>query len=252
MLSCYFTMVLLYLIIEMNTYLYLFLIGFIGKIYDDLQELYLVKHPRLLETIKTFWTIMIFYFMFTLATNAYDILFMLFVWTFLPLVDWYAFTDDPYLFSLTVSISLVGIGILFATPFTFHWTYFAVAFVFYILCSPITEFFCFELNGPIYDILSSLGILPPGADGHIFATLNEKELEVSPTKLTTRIISVTFLTCMILFVNYLRSFVPDTELYQVYTSVMYLSLVNVGYFVLSILNQINVLYFQSKKTDAVL
>ena len=224
----------------MNTYVYVFMLGFIGKLYDDLTELYLVKSPRILELIKTIWTLLIFYFMINIASNGYDIGWMLFVWTFLPLIDWYAFTDDPYLFSLVLYISVVGIALISYNKYTI--TYLPLIFILYIICSPLTELPCFELNGFFHYILKWFNILPE-KESYIPFDKKANTLEVSHDKLITRIISVIFLTCMILLMIYLKTLTTDTDLINGYTSVMYLSLCNNGYFILSIINQINVLYF---------
>jgi len=224
----------------MEKYAYVFIIGIIGKLYDDLTELYLVKNPRILETIKTVWSLIIFYFMSKLASNAYDITWMLFVWTFLPLIDWYAFTDDPYFFSLVLSISVVGTALIFYNKYTI--TYLPLIFILYIICSPITELPCFELNGFFHYILKLLNILPE-KESYIPFDKKTNTLEVSHDKLITRIISVLFLTCMILLMIYLKTWTTDTDLINGFTSVMYLALCNNGYFILSIINQINVLYF---------
>ena len=216
-------------------------LGAIGKIYDDFIELYMIKNDRLIETIKTFWTILIFYFIFNVASNGYDILFILFVWTFLPLVDWNAYTEDPYFFSLTVFITLFGIITIIIKKFTFNYLYVAIAFFLYCICSPITEIFMFELNGIIPYILSCLNIV--NHDSIKLADISNKDLEVSHKKLTTRIISMLFLSSMIILMFFLRKLTNNSELDNVYKSVIYLSIINISYFIVSVINQINVLYF---------
>ena len=108
---------------EINKYIYCFFIGVIGKIYDDLIDLYLIKNERLLECIKTLWTILIFFFIFFLSSNGYDILFILFGWTFLPLVDWSAYADDPYFFSLMIFITIFGLITIKLKQYSFSYLY---------------------------------------------------------------------------------------------------------------------------------
>jgi hypothetical protein len=212
--------------------------GFIGKVYDDLDELYEYKDPRVMEPLKTFWTLMIFYFMKDMAQNKYDILWMMFVWTFLPLVDWYAFTDDPYFLSLVIWISFLGAYFVYVKgDFSeFQWWHGALFFALCCVCAPATEFFMFELNGPIQYILKTLGLVT-GDNSTVFSNVSKEELEVSSKKLVTRIISFIFLFCMVGILAYLKSTVESRELKDIFTGVMYLALTNNGYFLLSIINQ---------------
>ena len=225
----------------MNNYIIMVMLWAIGKIYDDVVELYMIKNERLIETIKTFWNILIFYFIFNVASNGYDILFILFVWTFLPLVDWDAFTEHPYFFSLTIFITLFGITTIIIKQFTFNYLYFAIAFFLYCICSPITEIFMFEINGIIPYILSFFKLVKN--ESIKLTDISSKDLEVSHKKLTTRIISVLFLSSMIMLMFFLRKLTTINELDNVYKSVIYLSIINLSYFFVSVINQINVLYF---------
>lgn len=229
---------------DLIPFIYIFFIGFVGKLYDDLTDLFFVKHERLLETIKTVWTYMILYFMFFMTKNQYDIFSMMFVWTFLPLLDWHAYTNDPYFFSLILMITGLGTGILLTRKYLldFHPGYFLLAFLLYCICSPLTEWFDFELNGPIYNILQDIGVLPEGK-GYIFSDAKSGELEVSQKKLITRCVSFSFLTIVITVLSIIKYFSTNDHLQSVLTSVIYQSLSNNGYFLLSILLQIYVLYF---------
>lgn len=233
---------------DLSKYFYsFFLIGGIGKIYDDLDELYLVKNERIMETIKTGWTLIIFYFMYTYSKNKYDIFWMLFVWTFLPLVDWVAFTQDPYFLSLVLSITGVGISILFSRNYLsdLKIIYLIPCFLLYCICAPITELFCFELNGPIHDLFKIFGILPNEKTFKL-ANISTEDLEVSLTKLLTRITSFIFLWIMILGMTFLKFFSFDEEFSNILDSAILLSLTNNGYFLISIINQIYVLYFNEE------
>ena len=219
-----------------NKYIYVFFIGFIGKIYDDITELYLIKNDRLIECIKTFWTGMICYYLFNIASNPYDILWILFIWSFLPLVDWDAFTLDIYMNSLVYNITFIGIILLIVRKQIVNIKYFLIAFILYCICAPITEFFCFDFNGPLNNLFNKCKT----------NNLTKKEQEVSRKKLKTRIISVLFLTFMSILFFYLKNNSTDDEFKNVCSSVISISLCNNGYFCLSVINQIYVLYFNQK------
>ena len=196
-----------------------------------------------METIKTGWTLIIFYYLYTYSKNKYDIFWILFVWTFLPLGDWVAYTQDPYFFSLVLSITGVGISILFSRNYLsdLKIIYLIPCFLLYCICAPITEIFCFELNGPIHDLFNFFGILP-NENTFKLANISTEELEVSLTKLLTRITSFIFLWIMILGMTFLKFF-SNEEFSNILDSAILLSLTNNGYFLISIINQIYVLYF---------
>jgi len=220
-------------------YIYVFFfIGMIGKFYDDITELYLVKNERLIETIKTVWTLLIFYFMAFFTDNKYDIFWMMFVWTFLPLIDWVAFTEDPYFFSLCISISIVGLSILILRNYltNLKLIYLIPCFIIYLICSPITEIFCFEFNGPLHEFLKLFNIFP-NINKFKSVNISDGDLEVSFTKLITRIISIVFLSLMVLIMYFVKLYKDDQELSQLLTSAILLSLCNIGYFILSVINQ---------------
>lgn len=221
-----------------------FFLGMVGKLYDDLTELYLVENKRIIETIKTVWTLLIFYYIIYYTDNKYDILWILFIWTFLPLVDWIAFTEDPYFFSLVVSITTVGISTLVARNYLtdLKFNYLIPCFILYCICAPITEIFCYEFNGPIHEIFKSLHILPDGKSFKI-SDIPDCDLEVSFTKLITRIISFLFLCVMIGIMYYMKVTTVDQELSEVLSSGILFALSNNGYFVLSIINQYYSIYF---------
>ena len=227
---------------EINKYIYCFFIGVIGKIYDDLIDLYLIKNERLLECIKTLWTILIFFFIFFLSSNGYDILFILFGWTFLPLVDWSAYADDPYFFSLMIFINIFGLITIKLKQYSFSYLYMFLAFILYCISSPITEIFMFELNGFVNSMCNFLNLIKK-KDSFTFCEISKENLECSYTKLITRCISIIFLTFMILIMFYLKKNTENIELNNIYTSVIYLSVVNIGYFLISVFNQSYKLYF---------
>lgn len=219
-----------------------FCLGMVGKFYDDMTELYLIdckKHEKIIETIKTGWTLLIFYFIAHYADNKYDILWMMFVWTFLPLVDWIAFTEDPYMFSLVVSITVVGMMTLICKNYlsNVNFMYLIPCFIIYCICSPITEILCFDFNGPLRNLFKTIGVLPDKT-----TDMSHCDLEVSVTKLITRIVSFTFLSFMILIMSYVKQMTGDQELSQMLSSAILLSLCNNGYFLLSIINQYYSIY----------
>lgn len=229
---------------SISKYVYsFFVLGMVGKLYDDTTELYLMKNKRIIETMKTIWTLLIFYFIAYYVDNKYDILFMLFIWTFLPLVDWDAFTEDPYLFSLVLSISTIGILTLITRNYlsNLKLIYLIPWFILCCICSPITEILCFDFNGPIHDILKTFHILPD-ITYLKDVIMVDSDLEVSFTKLITRIVSVVFLSVMILIMYYIKTITNDLELSQALSSVILLSLCNSGYFLLSIINQYYSIY----------
>ena len=219
-----------------------FCLGMVGKLYDDITELYLIEcknHEKIIETIKTGWTLLIFYFIAYYADNKYDILWMMFVWTFLPLVDWIAFTEDPYFFSLVVSITVVGMMTLICKNYLSNvkLMYLILCFIIYSICSPITEILCFDFNGPLHNFFKTMGVFPYKTND-----ISHCDLEVSVTKLITRIVSFTFLSFMILIMYYIKQITDDQELSQILSSAILLSLCNNGYFLLSIINQYYSIY----------
>lgn len=233
----------------MLEYICIAVIGILGKIYDDCVDLYSIKNERLLECVKTLFTVLTFLFMFCMSTNGYDILFMLFVWTFLPLVDWECFTSDPYWFSLVVFITIFGIVAIYVKKYTFNYGYVALAFILYCICVPITEIFMFKLNGLANHILVLFNVAKNN-DYSTFCEITQNELECSHKKLITRCVSVLFLSFMICLFLYLIKNTDNVELKNVYNSAIYLSIVNLTYFMVSVINQTYKLYF-CKKTDSI-
>lgn len=230
-------------------YTYLFLIGVIGKVYDDMNDLYFIKNERLIECIKTIWTTLIFFFIFFISSNGYDILLFLFSWSFLPLIDWEAYASDPYFFSLVVFITIFSSITIKVKEYKFNYLYIGIAFILYCICSPITEIFMFELNGLVNYICGFLNIIDK-KDSYIFSKLSKEELECSYKKLINRVISVLFLCFMVILISYLKTNTENEELINVYRSAIYLSIVNIGYFIISVINQIYKLYF-IKKNDTI-
>jgi len=227
-----------------NKYFICAIIGFFLKLYDDLDELYFYKNKRVMECIKTFYTILNCYYLFIVSTNRYDILWILFFWGFLPLIDWYAFTGTPYFFSLVVLISITCLCLIFCNGYTYSLSYLILVFSLYCICSPITEIFCWEFNGPIFELLKTLNIIDD-KKLNIFSGLSKTEIEVSKVKIFTRIRSTTFLTIVIGILYYFIKNTNNIELQELLSSVIQFSIFNISYFILSIINQCYVVYFNN-------
>ena len=85
------------------------MLGFFLKFYDDLDELYLCKNQKVLELVKQFYSIIICYYIFIISTNIYDLLWVMFFWNFLPIIDWNSYIEFPPSFSLVIFIFCLGI-----------------------------------------------------------------------------------------------------------------------------------------------
>ena len=72
------------------------------------------------------------------------------------------------------------------------------------------------------------------------------ELEVSEKKLFTRIRTVVFLITIIGVFYYITMNTTDSELHEVLSSAIQYSVLNLAYFVLSVINQSYALYFNKK------
>ncbi len=229
---------------EGYTLFHTFLMGAVFKIYDDLTELYLIKNQRLLEGVKVTLTTLILLYMGFLIQNQYDLHWLIFMWIALPLADWDALTADPY-FSSIILLAATLSGVLFVTKEyykVFHLGHFALAFFLYILAIPPTEFFNIELNGAIHYLLKKLKILPEGS-GYFISNKSKEELEVSEFKFINRGINI--LACLFLMgILYLLSnYIKTSDYSQIFTSAIYFSLFNIGYYAISMVNQVYVLYF---------
>lgn len=227
-----------------NKYFICMVLGFILKMYDDLDELFFYKNEIIMECIKTLYTIITCYYILCISNNKYDILWVLFFCGFLSLVDWYAFTGTPYFFSLVVLVSLMCLCSIFLNSYTYNIGYFTLAFILYCICSPITEIYCWEFNGPLFELLKKTSIIGDKKE-NIFSKLSKTEIEVSKTKLATRIISCVFLTIVIGILYYIINNTNNIELQNLLSSVIQFSLFNIAYLLLSIAHQCYVVYFDN-------
>ena len=105
------------------TYIYVALLGVILKIYDDVTDLYLLKNARVLECIKTLWTVLWFSCVFYISSNGYDVLWMLFFVNFLSLADWDAYTSDPYFFSLVFFNWIFCLITIYVKKYSFNYNF---------------------------------------------------------------------------------------------------------------------------------
>jgi hypothetical protein len=223
---------------------YLPLIGFTLKMYDDLDELYLCKDKRIMECVKTLHTVLIFYFLFKVATNKYDYLWLLFFWLLLPLVDWYAYSD-PYYVSLVLFIPLITLILILANKYTYSITRLGLVFLLYCIYTPVTETYCFDLNGPLYELLKKYRIL----DRSSFNNLSKTDLEVSHVKMYTRIKTVTYYVIMLGILYYAMKKIHNVEMKDLLSSCSQLCALFISYLILSICNQTYVLYFNPSLID---
>lgn len=227
-----------------NKYFICMVMGFILKLYDDLDELFFYKNERVMECIKTLYTILTTYYILGISYNNYDILWVLYFWGFLPLFDWYAFTGTPYFFSLVVLVSLMCLCSIFFNSYTYNISYFTLAIILYCICSPITEIYCWEFNGPLFELLKKFNIIGDKKD-IIFSKLTKTEIEVSKTKIVTRISSSIYLTIIIGILYYIINNTNNIELQNLLSSVIQFSLFNMAYLILSITHQSYVVYFDN-------
>jgi uncharacterized membrane protein (DUF106 family) len=80
---------------------------------------------------------------------------------------------------------------------------------------------------------------------NIFSGLSKTEIEVSKVKIFTRIRSTTFLTIVIGILYYFIKNTNNIELQELLSSVIQFSIFNISYFILSIINQCYVVYFNN-------
>lgn len=269
--------------------------GILVKIYDDLDELYMIKNQRILSCLRTLQVIVLFYWVCVLATNKYDILIIL--WLLLICTfDWEAFSTDPFFFSIiAVFVPLCMITFLYHDYYVRPTEY--VLFFMMILClsTPYPDFlFLTKYNGLYHRFTTfvretffmndnHINNIPPsfqknlraiGIELHSFYslptpsnTLNQRntkkhdvlinldmtvtELEVSNKKIKLRTCSmINLLICLFVIFLLKRRFTNKTsKWYQMLNACSYLTVGNISYIFVSILNQINVLYFHPEVVE---
>jgi len=222
------------------------LCGFILKLYDDLDELYLIKSGRLVECAKSFFTALTCFFLFAVATNKYDILLVVYYLS-LSTVDWYAYAN-AYFFSILMIFTPICLFLVLKKKYSFKLSFLVMAAFLYTFCSPITEVKCFEINGIFHEIFKYMGFVPATKTLQ-FNTLTKTELEVSHYKLKTRIISVlfTFIIGLLLFYYIKYRAWEGTEIGNFLNSAIYICGFINGYMFLSVYNQYYVLYCDNNR-----
>lgn len=227
-----------------NKYFVCAIMGFMVKLYDDLDELFFYKNKIVMECVKSFFIIITCYYLFVVSTNKYDILWVLFLCGFVPLFDLYAFTGEPYFFSVTLLFTLTCLYLIFFNGYTYNLSYFVLSFFIYSICSPITEIFCFDLNGPIFELLKILNIIDDKKINN-FSGLSKTELEVSEKKIFIRIRSIIFLTIVIGILYYFIQNTNNIELQELFLSAIQYSIFNIFNLLLSVIHQCYVVYFNN-------
>ena len=222
------------------------LCGFILKLYDDLDELYLIKNGRLVECAKSFFTALTCFFLFAVANNKYDILLVVYYLS-LSTVDWYAYAN-AYFFSILMIFAPICLFLVIKNKYSFKFSFLVTAAFLYTFCSPITEVKCFEINGIFHEIFKYMGWVPATKTLQ-FNTLTKTELEVSHYKLKTRIISVLFTLIVGLLLFYYIKYRAweGTEMGNFLNSAIYICGFINGYMSLSVYNQYYVLYCDNNR-----
>lgn len=280
---------------EIDTYHQLKLIGMAVyaitvKIYDDLDELYMIKNQRVLACLRTLQVIILFYWICVLATTKYDILVILWL-LLICTIDWEAFSTDPFFFSvIAVFVPLCMIVFLYHDYYLRPMEYVLFFLMILFLSTPYPDFlFLTKYNGfyhrlttfvndtffmndnHINNIPSSFqtNLQAMGIELHSFYSLptpptktpnkqNTKkhdvlinldmtvtDLEVSNKKIKLRTCSmINLLICLFVIFLLKRQFTNKTsKWYQMVNACSYLTVGNISYIFVSILNQLNVLYF---------
>lgn len=232
----------------MAKYIFWFLFGFILKLYDDLDDLYLFKHERIMACLRTLLVIWTCYWIFVLSESKYDLMLSMLMISFF-LFDWEAYTLDPFFFSSSMIFPVIILGLFVIRgysiyPFEELMTY-IVFFTF--LCTPLCEFFLIKFNGGIFEWMK-----PFIHFGHFseegwwsFLEKTNAELEVSMYKIGCRILGFIYaFTCIYVIQYYLMRYATHDTTKSMFQSLIYINMMWIGYYVLSISNQFNVLYFR--------
>ena len=221
--------------------------GFVMKLYDDLDELYLISNQRILVCLQTLQTFILAYWLFVVADKKYDFVIIIILFG-LSLFDWEAYMDDFYFFSITISSIVISFIMLFIKGCSFTLYELGIFFVFLFLAVPYTEFFCMNPNGFFAEMGKYFHIIPEQPNLSVFA-LSAVDLEVSFHKLRTRIITVLYLIACFLVIRYLISCTKDVAWRNMLNSLSYLNIFFMFYFGFSIFNQANVLYFHPETLE---
>jgi hypothetical protein len=225
---------------------YIWILGFVIKFYDDLEDLFESKNERLVETVKTLMMVMTCYYLLILAETQYELYWVLYVVS-LCLVDWHAYVGSSYFLSANIVVVIICIYVFITKGFTFNFGYFLLAFLLFSLCIPCVETLCCGINGPLHEICKFFGMAP---DEPIFQfkTLSKTDLEVSFYKMKIRIASLIHLTLAWLIISFLRSkYNFSNNINQILTAGMCICAVFHGYFLCSSMAQIYAVYFDNNR-----
>lgn len=240
---------------ETFKYGWMFFIGFMLKLYDDLDELYMIKNPRLMSCLQTSFTIMMCYWLFVIASTKYEIV-MFTICYMGTLYDWEAFTSDPFVFS-TFLIVFLGLTLLllFCRGHTFGiGELFMYIMIYTLVCLPVFEVFLFKYNGFLYEVGKYFHIFGPtktyGDDDKYLTLINlsETEYEVSNYKLLSRSLNIlVYVFWMYVLHKCMTS--SKTNINHALQSLIYMIMMFLGYMILSVVNQANVLYFHPEVVE---
>ena len=237
---------------EIYKYITVLLFGSILKEYDDLNDLYMMKNPRLLACIQTTLIVILCYWLFVIAQTKYEI--VMFAICFMgSLFDWDAFTSDPFFFASNIMFFALIMLLLYNRSYTFGMGELAIYIIIYIfLCVPISEIILFKYNGFFYEIGRYFhvysGSLPVKNEKCLtLSDFSETEYEVGDYKLFSRSISILIYIFWIYLLHKCMIFYSKTSsnvnIIHAMQSLVYIITFGIGYMIVSIYNQINVLYF---------
>ena len=236
---------------------WIFLIGIVLKLYDDLVDLYMVdSHCRFMSCIQTGFSMILCYWLFVIADTIYEIQFIL-LNTLACILDWDGFASDPYFFSITLIFTIVCIIQLtykFYDRHEIHNIGFNVFVMVFVLClfslQSLPEALCIEFNGFFCDFFKVCGFVPQYTDKFALVTLSKTEREVSTYKIKCRIFHVLYLViflCGLYYMRYMLSSFP--LLHAALSCLIYSNILMIGYNSLSVFNQVNVLYFHPEVVE---
>lgn len=251
---------------EIYKYITVLLFGSILKAYDDLNDLYMMKNSRLLACTQTTLIVILCYWLFVIAQTKYEI--VMFAICFMgSLFDWEAFTSDPFFFASNTMFFALIMLLLYNRGDTFGMGELAIYIIIYMfLCVPISEFILFKYNGffceigRYFHVFGSTktcelrlptGGLSEGKEEYLrFSNFSETEYEVGDYKLFSRSISILIYIFWIYLLHKCMIFysktTSDTNMIHAMQSLVYMITFGIGYMIVSIYNQVNVLYFHSE------
>ena len=186
------------------------------------------------------------YWLFVLAKSKYDLTMALIVMS-ATLYDWEAYTSDPFFYSSNLIFPCVIFGLFVAKGYSFG----PIEFVIYVasfavLCTPLAEFFLTKFNGGVFEWIKPYIHFGYFSDeGWSFFQKTKSELEVSNYKLICRVLSIFFtFICMYALWYFIQCTTTNENTKCMFQSFIHMNVVWIGYYVLSIFNQFNVVYLR--------